>query len=101
MKNVLVSLMFGAFILTAPSFAQTPPPAEPPAAATAGVTVKPMHHDHHPEIHKAMRKLRGAKQDLLKATHDYGGHRVAAIGYINQALAELQAGLDLSKTETK
>lgn len=68
MNKVLMSLIFGTFILTGQSFAQTPPPAEAPAVA-APEAVKPMHHEHHPEIHKAMRKLRGAKQDLEKAAH--------------------------------
>ena len=33
------------------------------------------HHERHPELHKAMRKLRGAEDDLEKAAHDYGGHK--------------------------
>jgi len=96
MKKVLMSLLFSAFILTGLTFAQTPPPAEAPAAVVAPPA---MHHEHkgkgehHPEIHKAMRKLRGAKEDLEKAAKDYAGHRVAAIGYIDQALAELKAAL--------
>ena len=44
-----------------------------------------------------MRKLRGAKQDLEKAAHDYGGHKAAAIADINSALQELQAALDSDK----
>ncbi len=51
----------------------------------------------HPEIHKAMRKLKEAKEDLEKAAHDYGGHKVKAIEAINQALAELHAGLEFDK----
>ena len=92
MNKVLMSLLFAAFMLTGQSFAQTPPPVEAPAAAP--VAVKPVHHEHHPEIHKAMRKLRGAKQDLEKAAQDYGGHKAKAIEAINQALVELQAALN-------
>jgi len=91
MKKILITFLFGAFILAGVSFAQTPPPAAP----ATPVTMKPnaMHHEHHPEIHKAMRKLRGAKEDLEKATHDYAGHRVKAIEAIDRALEELRAAL--------
>jgi hypothetical protein len=95
MNKILMSLLFVAFILTGSSFAQTAPPAEPPPVAPA------VHHEHkserHGEMHKAMRKLRGAKEELQKSTHDYAGHRNAAIGFINQALAELRAGIDSEK----
>jgi hypothetical protein len=94
MNKVFMSLLFIAFILTGSSFAQTPAPADAPAAPV-------IHHEHkaehHSEMHKAMRKLRGAKEDLQKAAHDYGGHRTAAIGFIDQALAELRAGIDSQK----
>jgi hypothetical protein len=94
MKKVLMSLLFGAFILTGQSFAQTPPPAQGPVAPVA---VKPVHHEHRSEIHKAMTKLRGAKQDLEKAAQDYGGHKARAVEAINQALAELQAALNFAQ----
>jgi len=87
--------LFGAFILTGSSFAQTTPPATPVVPATVKPSV--MHHEHHPEIHKAMRKLRGAKEDLEKAEHDFGGHRLKAIEAINQALEELRAALESDK----
>ena len=101
MNKVLMSLLFSGFILTGTSFAQTPPPAaDAPAAApvaAAPETVKPVHHMHAPEIHKAMRKLRGAKADLEKAAHDYGGHRVKAIAAIDEALGELKEALEADK----
>jgi len=100
-----MSLLFSGFILTGTSFAQTPPPAaDAPAAApvaAAPETVKPAHHMHAPEIHKALHKLRAAKQDLEKASHDYGGHKAAAITAIDQAITELQAALETAKTDTK
>ena len=99
MNKFLLSLLFGAFILTGPGFAQTPPPAQEPAAAPVAsaavpVTAKPAHHDRYPELHKAMRKLKGAKLGLEKAAHDYDGHKAKAIEAITQALAELQAALN-------
>lgn len=93
MDKVLMSLLFSAFLLTGVSFAQTPPPAAPPVAAPTGAPVAIHHHDRHPEIHRALRRLRSAKEDLQKASHDYGGHRDAALGFVNQAIAELQAAL--------
>ena len=102
MNKVLMSLLVSAFILTGTSFAQNPPPAAAPAvpAPAATETAKPAkHHEHHSDLHKAMRKLRGAKQDLEKAAHDYGGHKAKAIESIDAAIAELQAALDSAKAE--
>jgi len=95
MKKIFITFLFGAFILAGVSFAQTPPPTAP----ATPVVVKPnaMHHEHHPELHKAMRKLRGAKEDLEKADHDFGGHRVKAIEAIDRALEELRAALEFDK----
>jgi hypothetical protein len=60
-----------------------------------------MHHerkkDRQPAIHKAMRKLRGARQDLEKVAHDYGGHKAKAIEAINHAIEELNDALDYDK----
>jgi hypothetical protein len=96
MIKVLMSLFFSAFILTGISFAQTPPPAAAPVVAEPQ-TVKPAHHKQHPEIHKAISKLKGAKEDLEKAAHDYGGHKVKAIEAINHAIEELNAALSSDK----
>jgi len=94
-------MMFGAFLLTATSFAQTPPPAADaaPAAAVAAPEVKPAHHEHekHPELRKALRKLRGAKQDLEKAAHDFGGHKAKALEAINTAIEEIKSALESDK----
>ena len=99
MKKVLMSLLFGAFILAGTCFAQAPSPAQAPdGPAAVPVAVKPAHHEHHPEVHKAMRKLRGAKQDLEKATQEYGGHKAKAMEAIDKALEELRAALESDKT---
>jgi hypothetical protein len=96
MNKILMSLLFGAFILTGTSFAQDQTPA--PDAAAAATTA---HHERkagrHTELHKAMHKLREAKDDLQKSAKDYGGHRNAAVGFIDQALAELKAGAESEK----
>jgi len=96
MKKVFVMFLFGAFILAGVSRAQTPPPAA--QVPVTPVTVKSnAHHERHPEIHAAMRKLKGAKEDLEKAAHDYGGHRVKAIKAIDRALEELKDALESDK----
>jgi hypothetical protein len=102
MNKVLMSLVFGAFIVAGQAFAQNPPPAAAQPAAAAPVvaapeTVKPAHHEHHADLHKAMRKLRGAKDDLQKAAHDFGGHKAKAIAAIDEALSELKAAMEYDK----
>ena len=77
------------------SFAQNPPPTVPAAAPAAAEHKEHKEHkEHHPELHKAMHKLRGAKADLEKAAHDYNGHKAKAIEAIDQALLELKAALE-------
>ena len=41
------------------------------------------------EVESAKRSLEGAKNDLEHAGGQWGGHRVAAIKHVDQALAEL------------
>ena len=69
------------------------------SGATTPVSVgqKGKHHERHPEIHKALKRLGAAKRDLEKAAHDFGGHKAAAIQAINQAIGELEAALHSDK----
>lgn len=54
-----------------------PPPSPPPGS--------------HPEISKAMNELQQTKYVLMnQAANDYQGHKANAIGYINNAISELQ-----------
>jgi hypothetical protein len=46
-----------------------------------------------PEMDAAIQHLREAQQSLESANSDKGGHRVNALQLINQALAEVQAGI--------
>ena len=96
--NKVFMFLLGGFLLTGVSYAQVTPPAAP-APVPVVATVKPVvhHHDRFPEIHKAMRKLREAKEDLQKAAKDFGGHKVKAIQAIDEALAELKAAMDFDK----
>ncbi len=51
----------------------------------------------HPEIRRAMRQLEAAKASLNKAASDFGGHRVAAIKSIDEALGHLREALAYDK----
>lgn len=46
-----------------------------------------------PHMRAALMALRNAKNQLEKASHDKGGHRVRAIGLINQAISEVEKGI--------
>ncbi len=102
MKTALsINAVSGALILSLIAipcaFAQTGPAAATPTPKAAMGEGQGEHKEHHPEIHKAIRKLRVAKEDLEKAAHDYAGHRVKAIQAIDQALAELEQALASDK----
>jgi multidrug resistance efflux pump len=47
-----------------------------------------------PHMEKALDHLKQAKSNLERATSDKGGHRVKAIGYVNQAIDEVKKGID-------
>jgi len=100
MNKVLMSLIFGAFILTGTSYAQAPAPAAqaaPAAAASAPEAVKPAHHERHFDLHKTIHKLKTVKDELLKAGHEYGGHKAKAIEAIDKAIEELKAAVESEK----
>jgi hypothetical protein len=44
----------------------------------------------HPQIEDALRALKGAKDHLQAAAHDFGGHRVDAIRAIDEADHQLR-----------
>ncbi|HKP46144.1 MAG TPA: hypothetical protein VJT50_06050 [Pyrinomonadaceae bacterium] len=47
-----------------------------------------------PHMQRALDLLRDAKSNLDAATSDKGGHRVRAIGYVNDAIDEVKKGID-------
>lgn len=51
----------------------------------------------HPEIRAAIASLQRSKEDLERASHDYGGHRVEAIKSIDEALKHLRLALEYDK----
>ena len=46
-----------------------------------------------PNMQNALRDLYQARTELTRATPDKGGHRVAAINLVNQAINQTQAGI--------
>ncbi|HEX4000539.1 MAG TPA: hypothetical protein VHX65_18465 [Pirellulales bacterium] len=44
---------------------------------------------HHPHLHQSLDSLRVARQDLLEAHHNFGGHRDDAIRAIDAAIYHL------------
>jgi hypothetical protein len=44
----------------------------------------------------AYHHLQGAKQELQEADHDKGGHRDKALELVNQAMAEVQTGMQFA-----
>ena len=46
-----------------------------------------------PRMHAALEHLRAARAELDKATPDKGGHREAAIKLVNDAIAQVEAGI--------
>jgi hypothetical protein len=50
-----------------------------------------------PHMHNALDHLRAARAELDAASSDKGGHRVAAIDYVDRAIAETRAGIDFAR----
>ena len=46
------------------------------------------------EMHAALDHLKQAKENLEKGLHDKGGHRVRALELVDQAMAEVKAGIE-------
>lgn len=50
-----------------------------------------------PRMHAALDELQSARRSLQAATSDKGGHRVRAITLVDEAIAEVQAGIDYAR----
>lgn len=47
-----------------------------------------------PHMRNALDHLREAREELRAASHNKGGHRVAALQLVNDAIDHVQAGID-------
>ena len=50
-----------------------------------------------PHMENALSALNNAKDNLNRATADKGGHRVKALGYVNDAIGEVKKGIDAGR----
>ena len=50
-----------------------------------------------PRMHAALEHLRAAKADLEAATDDKGGHRRRAIGFVNDAIGQVEKGISYDR----
>jgi hypothetical protein len=102
MKRTLISWAVGVGLLAAtvlpvvfhaqPGSPQpSAPPATPHAAAASPAPQR------HPRIVEAIRLLEGAKRELEAAPDEFHGHRVKAIGHVNQALEECHKALEAAQ----
>ena len=51
-----------------------------------------------PEMTATLQHLREAQKNLESATHDKGGHRATALQLVNQAIAEVEVGIQYDNT---
>ena len=87
--SLVLSLSLAAFSSSAPA------PAPKPAAASAPAP------ENQPEMNAALEHLREAKRNLESASHDKGGHRAKAIGHVNEAIREVEAGIQYDNTHVE
>ncbi len=64
--------------------------ARPAAGLLRPVYLQPDSAERHPHMRAALRQLRAARKQLSESAHDYGGHRVAALGQVDQAINEIE-----------
>jgi len=50
-----------------------------------------------PHMHAALEHLRSAKVELDRADADKGGHRAKAIALVNDAIAQVEAGMEFDR----
>jgi hypothetical protein len=62
-------------------------------AATVGLAVPP----DQPYMQAAKADLQTARAELQMATRDKGGHRAKAVGLVNSAIAEVNAGIEFDR----
>ncbi|MFP3867332.1 MAG: hypothetical protein ACLFUU_04105 [Desulfobacteraceae bacterium] len=54
-----------------------------------------------PQMEKTLKALETAKTELNKASADKGGHRAKALNLIDQAINEVNLGIEYAKTKNK
>jgi hypothetical protein len=86
--------MSSAFASPVPDVQGVPAPARPVKSQTTAARER---REPHPEIRKAITALERAKSDMQHASHDFGGHRVAALAACDKAIEQLRLALQYDK----
>jgi hypothetical protein len=84
--SVAIAVLIGLFITSAVTPGQTQSRAGGPGIVNEGA-------QNHPNITRAIHALEAARVDLQDASHDYCGHRAAALEATNAALNQLGAAI--------
>ena len=101
-----MSLVAAAASISIPAFATSSAFASPvpvsqgavvPQQGVPAKTAARARREPHPEIRKAITALERAKTDMQRASHDFGGHRVAAIEACDKAIEQLRLALQYDK----
>lgn len=93
MKKKLTILIAGLAIAGVASFTLPSVLAQP----TNTTPAVPHHVEHHRAIRHAIAALEAAKTDMQHASHDFGGHRVAALAECDKAIEQLREALKYDK----
>lgn len=64
----------------------------------AGMALSPLAMADQPKMQAALQSLQQAKAALADASADKGGHRGAAMKLIDQAIKEVEAGIEYDRT---
>jgi len=67
------------------------------AQTTNATPAVPHHVEHHSAIRRAIGALEAAKTDMQHASHDFGGHRAAALAECDKAIEQLREALKYDK----
>jgi hypothetical protein len=68
------------------------------AVAASGVAATSAHAEYQPMMQAALNSLTMAKAQLVNGTADKGGHRMAALNHVNQAIMQVQLGIAFDDT---
>jgi hypothetical protein len=94
MKKKLTILIAGLAVAGVASFTLPSVFAQP----TNTTPAVPHHHaERHPAIRHAISALEAAKNDMQHASHDFGGHRAAALAECDKAIEQLREALKYDK----
>ena len=94
---VILALALCLSVTSTPASPNSPAAAAVPAATPQPAAAPAALPEPHPEIREALQALRGAKQHMEHAAHDFGGHRVEALKATDEAIRQLEVCLKFDK----